>query len=339
MKAAVLEEFSKPFAIKDMPIPVIDDDEVLLRVKACGLCGTDIKIWQGAKGGFSLPFIPGHEISGEIVDCGHNVKNIQKGDFGVVYFYISCGQCYFCGIDRETICSSIKGRIGHTINGGFAEYVKVPVQNFIPVPFEIAPSDICIVVDAIATPYHSFAKTDLRKDSWIGIVGLGGLGIHALQIAKLKGVNVIGVDISPERRNFARDFGADLLISPDEFENNSDKIRRLTGSGGIRTVLESAGTPESFTFSLGFVGDGGLILLNGYGMKDISMAPYSMISKEICLMGCRAATKNDVRAVVQLIKENKIKPVISKQYSLAEINEAFDEFKTGKYLGRQIIIP
>lgn len=338
MKAAVLKKFNEPLIIQDVDMPKVGHDEVLLKVKSCGICGTDVKIWSGHKTGIQLPLIMGHESAGEIVELGDKVKNLKMGQGGIAHFYLSCGQCLYCRTNRETLCSNIRGRLGFELNGGFAQYISMPAQNFIPIPDELSFEEACIIPDAISTTYHAFSKVSVNKDDNVLVMGLGGLGIHGLQIAKSMGANVVGVDVNEEKLNFARELGFENLIlfdkNQERFKNN---ILGMTNGADISIVLETVSSSETINCELELLGRSGKIVLNGYKSVPVDIPIYTMVRKELSMYGSRASCKNDVREVIKLIAGGSIKPVVSKKYALEEINIALENLAQGKNMGRQVI--
>ncbi|MGE5633410.1 MAG: alcohol dehydrogenase catalytic domain-containing protein [Caulobacteraceae bacterium] len=338
MKAAVLKKFKEPLVIQDVAMPKVGHDEVLLKVKSCGMCGTDVKIWSGHKKVKELPLIMGHESAGEIAELGDEVKNLKVGDRGIAHFYLSCGQCLYCKTNRETLCSNIKGRLGFELNGGFAEYVSIPAQNFIPIPDELSFEDACIIPDAISTTYHGFSKVSISKADNVLVMGLGGLGIHGLQIAKAMGANVIGVDISEEKLDFARGLGfKNLVLFDKNQEKYKDTILKMTNGADISVVLETVSSSETINSDLELLGKSGKIILNGYRSVPVDIPIYTMVLKELSMYGSRASCKNDVREVIKLINSGRIKPVVSKKYALEDVNIALGNLAQGKNIGRQVI--
>ena len=249
LKAMVLYEFNKDMIFEEVEPPKLEADELLLKVKACGICYTDVKIISGLIPVINLPHILGHEIAGKVVEIGDKVKDIKVGDKGIVYFYIPCRDCEMCRNARENICYSIK-RLGFELPGGYAQYVKVPAYNFCPFNKEISFEEMAILPDAVATPYHALKQmADLKADQNVLVIGIGGLGIHAIQIAFMMGSRVIAADIRDEALEVAKRYGAELLINPLK-EDPKKMIRDWTEGKGIDVIIEGVGTPDSFKWAL-----------------------------------------------------------------------------------------
>src|SRR5512133_3279422 len=214
MKAMRLEQYDGPLVLRDLPTPEPGPGEVLVKVAACGVCRTDVKILRGEIPPpiVNLPHTPGHEPAGVIAAVGPGVEDVQVGDRVVVYFYINCGHCEMCRKNRGNICFEIR-RLGFELPGAYAEYLLVPAGHVIPIG-DLDFVQTAILPDAVAVPYHAIrhqARVEPGQD--VLIVGVGGLGVHAIQIAKLEGARVIAVDVDEERLELARQLGADEVVN------------------------------------------------------------------------------------------------------------------------------
>jgi len=172
MKAMVLDKFKEPMVLREVPKPSIGPNEILLRVRACGLCATDIKIYDGKVGTVKLPVIMGHELAGEVVNIGSGVEGWETGDHGVVHTTVTCGSCYNCRIGRENDCSRRVGRFGFEFDGGFGEYVRVPTRNLFKISKDIPLEQASILSGTMARPLHAIrTQGRLRMGETAVIVG------------------------------------------------------------------------------------------------------------------------------------------------------------------------
>ena len=237
MRALVLEEFGGPLIPKDVPVPSIDSQEVLVRVRNVGVCGTDLKIRAGHMGLDFLPLIMGHEIAGEVAEVSAGVAGFATGDRVTVNFYVTCGVCRFCREGRDTLCPEVRQH-GFSRDGGFAEYLKTPGVNLCKVPDHVPLEQACILGDAVATSYHAVTKrARVRPGKSVVLVGVGGVGLHALQMAKLAGGWTIAVDINQQRLDKAQELGADAVINTwgEGAEGTNSELRAPTACGfGVR---------------------------------------------------------------------------------------------------------
>lgn len=264
MKAAVLNHYDAPLTIQEVDMPAPGPEEVLVRVRACGLCGTDLKIASGKFPNVPLPHIPGHEVAGEVYKIGEKVSGFHAGDRVAVYFYWTCGQCRYCRSGQDSLCTRPKGQVGFHLNGGLAEFLKVPASNVLPIGDLLSFPQAAVLADAVATPYQALVdKARLQRDEVLVIVGAGGLGLHGVQIAKALGARVIIVDIDDRHLEKAAEVGADILLHSGR-DRITDSIRKETGGEGADVVMDLVGLPETLDRELEWLRPAGRFLVVGY---------------------------------------------------------------------------
>jgi 2-desacetyl-2-hydroxyethyl bacteriochlorophyllide A dehydrogenase len=343
MKAMVVERFGEPMEYREVETPSIGDRDVLLSVRACGLSGTDIKIYDGKVPTIKAPIIMGHEIAGVVEEVGKNVKDFHPGDHGVVHIYLTCGTCFYCRNARENDCQNLEGgRIGFEVNGGYAEYLRVPERNLFKispnVPFEVA----AIIPGPVAAPLHAVRNQGrVRMGETAVIVGAGGLGIHAVQLAVAMGARVIAVDIDDEKLQAAESFGAEEVINAEKADFVS-AIRDLTGGLGADMILEvmrGPKIPEVLDLSVQALRLGGRLVILGYehGQRfpmDITKVFYD----EIEILGSRSYTRQDLIDAISLVERGKVKPLFSQKVPLKEANEALKRVRKSEVLGRIVLV-
>ena len=338
MRAMVLREYNRPMELSEVEMPQISEEEILLQVKACGICQTDLKIVKGEIPPpiVTLPHIPGHEVAGEVVAIGKNVTGIQKGDVGVLYIYIACHKCEWCLSGQENLCPDLK-RIGFELPGGYAQYVRVPSYAFCPFDRKIPFEEMAILTDAVATSYRAInVLGNIKLDQKILIVGAGGLGIHGVQIAKLCGASILVADKKEKALQLAEQFGADFLIRADE--RPLEVIRDITKGKGVDTVIEFVGSKESLQWSLPSLKKGGKLIIVGYTPgQPFPLDTMAMHYNEWELKGARLSTKAELLQVIRLVEQEKIKPVISKTFPFEKANEALEALKMEDTTGRLVL--
>jgi propanol-preferring alcohol dehydrogenase len=336
MKAMVLRKYNQDMSLEDAADPVPGPFDVILRVKACGICGTDLKILSGKIPPpiVTLPHTPGHEISGEVVAVGSGVSKTAIGQTGIVYFYVGCKDCEMCRTGRENVCFSIR-RLGFELAGGLAEFVKIPAYNFCPFGDGMSPTEMAVLPDAVATPYHALKMmAEVKAGQTIMIMGVGGLGIHAVQIAKLMGAEVIAVDRRDDPLRLASEFGADLVLNSSQ-EGSSEKVMDMTKGRGVDVVIEIVGTSGSMRWSLPCLKRRGRLV---YDPTD----PYPLNAMEMhynewTLSGSRTSTKQEMMEVIELVEKGKIRPVVSKRLPWTQANEAIREILKETGVGRTVL--
>ena len=338
MKAMILNEFNRPLQAIQIQVPEPGENDVLLKVKACGLCQTDLKIIQGEIPApiINLPHLSGHEVAGEVVAVGSRVDDVKVGDIGVVYVYVSCHRCEHCLTGRENICANIK-RIGFELPGGFSEYLRIPAANLCKFKRGFAFHEMAILSDAVATAYHaimSLAQVSAGQD--VMIVGTGGLGLHGVQIAKLCGAKVIAVDKEPAALKVAKDMGADVLL--DHRLNIPEEVSRLTDGYGVDAVIEFVGRNESLGWSLPALKRGGKLVLVGYSPSErFPLDTMAMHYNEWHVIGSRYCHRQELMETIRLVEEGRIKPCIAETFPFDDINEALAVLQRGKSPGRIVL--
>ena len=338
MKTMVLSQYNTPLEVHDREIPQPEAGEVLLKIKACGICQTDLKIIRGAIPPpiVTLPHVLGHEVVGEIAAVGKNVSGFQEGDLGVVYSYVTCHNCELCLSGRENLCIHLE-RVGFEREGGFTEYLTVPAYNFCPFSKDQPVEKMAILADAIGTPYRAITGlAKVRPGQNVLIVGAGGLGIHAVQIAKLCGAFVIVVDLDPNALDLAKSFGADETLDPTDA---AEAISDITGGRGVDAVIEIVGNPETLEWSLPVLKSGGKLILVGYAPDHpFALNTMMMHYNEYEIIGCRFVTKAELLELISLVENGRIKPVVTQTFAFDQANAALETLKAGNSLGRIVLV-
>jgi D-arabinose 1-dehydrogenase-like Zn-dependent alcohol dehydrogenase len=331
----VLREFNKPLVLEEVEEPKYGSGEVLIKVEAAGVCGTDLKIQQGMVPTKELPLIPGHEVAGVVAATGAKVGRFREGDEVLVSFYIPCNNCRSCINGRQTICENLKGRIGFEFNGGFAEYVSVPEECLVLKPKEISFQQAAVIPDALATCYHALVKrAKVKKGDCIVIIGGGGgLGLHALQIARWLGAKVIGVDLSEEKLKLMRAYGAELVLDGQSAWSEAvyDYTRR-----GADHVVAFVYNEQSLEQGLKALCKGGQLVPVAYSPEYTFNALQAHLY-EIDLLSTRAATKKDIEDCLSLVIQNKVETVIGEVLKMEALNQGLQLIKNGNLKGRLVI--
>ena len=202
------------------------------------------------------------------------------------------------------------------------------------VPFEHA----CIIPDAIATTYGALKKARIAAEEYVLVMGLGGLGLHAIQIAKSMSANVIGVDVDSAKLEAAKKLGVQHLV---KYDANQDKFMEAvlaeTGGNPVSAILETVSSPATVDADLKLLDRAGRLVLLGYSPTPLIIPPYTLVLKELSIYGSRASTREDNKAVVELVSQGRVAPIIGATYSIEQVNQAIDNLKAGTSIGRQII--
>jgi 6-hydroxycyclohex-1-ene-1-carbonyl-CoA dehydrogenase len=339
MKAGRFYEKGNPIIVEDIEVPQLYPSEVLVRVAGCGICSTEIAhLDLGVPTMKNPPVILGHEISGTVVERGRNVTEVDKGDRVLLPVYLTCGKCPSCRTGRENLCYNMK-ILGNHIDGGFAEFVKAPSKDVIPLPSHIPLEDACIITDCMTTPYHALVhRARLVPGESVTVVGCGNIGINAVQIAAAMGASVLGVDVHEKRRDLALELGAfDTLDGSTDMV--SDEVKRLT-MGGADVVVDCAGTTDSLRTAYDCMRVGGRLIVVGAPQDPVDLNFVSLMYFETAIIGSLGCRTIDYSRVINLVGQGtlKLEPVIDQKMSLEKINEALDMVRTS-HEGKVIITP
>lgn len=334
MRAMVLHELGGPLKLEDVPIPEVGHGEALVKVKACGV-GYTVSKTRKSRG--IVPRIPGHEVAGEIVEVGEGVKNVQVGDQVTVYYYLTCGNCKYCRTDRETLCLHPGGNVGVHVDGGYAEYMKLPAENFIKLPEDIPAVEASIIADAVATPWKVMKeRARIRPLEDVLIVGAGGgVGIHAVAMAKLFGARVIAVDISGEKLEATRNVGADDVINTRNTPME-EEVKRLTAEKGVDAAIDFVNITETLEACLNSLASGGKLVCMTGGTFQVNT--QMLVDKELEIMGSRYVTKQELIESIELVRQGKIELIVTQTFPLEEADVAHQMVDQNKVIGRAALV-
>lgn len=308
MKAALFESAEKPMQTGELPSPVLQPDEVLLDVRACGICGTDVHIAK--EGTIPTAFTPialGHEPAGVIAALGDDVSGWKVGDRVVSYPGAFCGKCPDCKNGREGLCakSEIFG-IGR--NGALAEQMSAPARCLVKLPDNISFEVGAILTDAVSTPYHAVVRrARLEKGETVAIFGCGGLGSQAIRFCKLFGASrIIAIDRNPIALEAAREAGATDIIQPGEGPVGR-QVKALTDGLGVDVAFEFIGLVQTIDAAVRSLRRGGRAVVVGIGTDKIQLpAIRTFVGCEYELRGSMGLDLQDLKEVIDLVAQGKI---------------------------------
>lgn len=337
MRALVLEKFGGPLEPRDLDPPVIASHEALVRVRNVGVCGTDLKIRAGRMGLDVLPLIMGHEIAGEVAEVGSEVQGYAIGDRVAVNFYVTCGTCRYCRQGRDTLCP-YTSQHGFSRDGGLAEYMKTPAVNLCKLPDNVPLDRACILGEAVATSYHAVTKkARIDPGTTVALVGVGGVGLHALQMAKLAGGWTIAIDVNQDRLEMALKLGADVVVDAKQGPFH-EEVRRHTGGEGADVVMEFVSNEDTLPSSYRSLRRAGRLVFVGYTPElAMTLMPHEMVRNEFEILGSRANSKQELEETVALVSQGRIEPVVDRVFSMEDVEEAFDALRQGRSLGRNVV--
>ncbi len=327
MKALVLEEYKK-LVIDDVPAPDVAPDDVLVRVKSCGICGSDVHGFDGGSGRRIPPVIMGHEASGVVDQIGSKVSRFQIGDRVTFDSTISCGHCGFCRRGRPNLCDD-RRVLGvscedYRRHGAFAELVNVPEHIVFPIPDNLS-FDEAALVEPISVAVHAVKRIPIKLGDTAVVVGAGMIGLLTIQALRTAGCGrIISVDLEDDRLAIAREVGADDILNSRHVDIPA-LIREMTGGLGADIAIEAVGADITVRMSIESVRKGGVVTLIGNVTPDVGFPLQSVVTREITVYGS-CASANDYPACLALMGRGAIQaaPIISASVPLEQGAEMFD---------------
>ena len=342
MKAVRLVEIGRPLAMQEIPVPAVGARDVLVRIRAAGICHSDVHYRAGASSTGPLPQTLGHEIAGVVEAVGEGVTRFQPGDRVCLHYLVTCGQCHYCSRGNEQFC--VQGQmLGKDRDGGYAEYIAAPERGVIPLPAEIPFEHGAIMMCSSATSFHALRKTRLRPGETVAVLGTGGLGMSAIQLAKGMGaLDVFAVDINPAKLELAERYGA-IPVNAAAGDPVAE-IKRLTGGKGVDVALELIGLPVTMrqaVLALGVMGRAGLA---GITTRPFEVYSYrELLGKEAEIIGCSDHLMQELPLLIEFARRGilDLSHVVTRTVPLAAdpINAVMDALEQFGGDVRAVIVP
>ena len=284
MKAIRFVGVNQPLQMQEIPIPEIGARDVLVKVKAAGVCHSDAHYRAGISPVRPVPLTLGHEVAGVVERAGADVTHLKPGDRVCLHYNLSCGDCYHCTTGNDQFCEKVL-MIGHYTNGGYAEFIAVPARNAIPLPDEIPFEQGATLMCASATAFHALRKSRLKGGETAAIFGAGGLGQSAIQLAKAFGaVEVFAVDLNEEKLSLASQYDA-IPINAKETDPVVE-IKRLTNGKGVDVAIEMIGLSKTMKQALQVAGVLGRVVIVGLSNQPLEIQTYTeLLGNEVELIG------------------------------------------------------
>jgi len=333
MKAAILHGFKKTLEIEDVPRPVPEANELLIRVEACGVCHSDLHIADGDWPQFTritkMPLILGHEIAGRVVEKGSNVREFQIGDrVGVSWIHWTCSECEFCLEGNENLCTGQK-ITGVTVDGGFAEFVKAPASHVVKIPDRLSAVDAAPLFCAGVTVYRALKQARISPGQRLAIFGIGGLGHVAVQIGRELGAEVTAIDVADEKLHLAKTLGAAHGMNA----ASTDVAKALRAKGGVHLAMVTSAAKAAYDTAFASLRPTGTLLAVGLPPENICFPPILMAAKEARIHASAVGTRRDLREVLAMASNGKIQCHVT-AHPLSDVNMVIDQLRLGQVSGR-----
>ncbi|MEK2687670.1 zinc-binding dehydrogenase [Bdellovibrio sp. GT3] len=319
--------------IEDIPKPTAGPREVVLKIRAAGICHSDLHVLHGEVS-YDHPFTMGHEACGEIVEEGADVKGqFKKNTLYAVHGPNPCGDCDFCRAGKDNLCDSpTRQFIGLGTDGAYAEYLKVPARNIVEVPAGISAEVAAVATDAVLTPYHAMKTLgEVQTNSSVLVIGLGGLGMNGVQIGLALGAKVVASDLREESLALAKQMGVQ------EAYNSKDLDTKIKNRK-FDVVVDFVGAEATFKTAQNYVKNGGTIVLVGLGAMTVPVSTIAFASFQLRVQGSFWGTHQEMKEIFELIAQKKINPQVETG-KMNEVNHWLTELSEGKIKSRMALLP
>jgi propanol-preferring alcohol dehydrogenase len=349
MKAARIHEYGKPLVLEDVPVPDIKPDEILVQVKACGMCRSDAQLVDGYFRKYAdipPPITVGHEITGVVYKVGKDVPKVaglEEGEHVVVAPGWGDGVCRHCLIGNTHICPNVRWP-GFGPYGGFAEFVPVPARYLVKADRRLKFEQIAPLTDAGMTPYRGIKKLRdagaLGANRVIGVFGVGGLGAYAVQYAKLLGggARVVAFARNSDKLAIAKEYGVDhtINIKGKSASDVGKELNKATGQSDLDAIIDCAGAPEMMQLAFTLLGISGHYVDVGLVGDRVDIPLFPRVSREQTFHGSYWGNNTDLTEVMALAAQDKIRHTI-KLFKFDEINEYIERLRAGEIVGRAVM--
>lgn len=342
MKAVAIVEHGGVDGLRymDLPDPQPSAGEVIIRVRACALNHLDVWLRIGIPAyKLPLPHVPGSDVAGEVIAVGEGVTNVKVGDKVIVNPNLTCGECEWCRMGEDNLCRSF-GIFGARCWGGYAEYAKAPARNLIPMPDGLTFEQAAAFPLTFLTAWHMLlTRAQLKPGERVLVLAAGsGVGVAAIQIAKLAGAFVIATAGTDKKCEKAKALGADAVINHNR-EAIAERVRELTDGWGVDVVFEHVG-PATFEQSLRSLAKGGRIVTCGATTGPTATFDIRyLFSRQLSILGSMMGRTGELLTVVRLVGEGKLKPVIDRVFPLAEAAQAQQVIESRDFFGKLVLVP
>lgn len=314
----------KQYEIREVPVPVPGNNEVLVQMKAAGVCGSDIHQFLGENPNTMFPRIPGHENVGIVVACGADVKNIKVGDHVVVDLVVACGECPQCKKGRRNVCRTVKAR-GAAIDGGWREYFAVPEHEVYLLPQDMPFKDAALI-EPFAIGGHCTTRAGIQGGESVLVLGSGTIGAVILQTLKLKGCRVICADINDDSLARAQKYGADAVVNTKK-ENLKDAVQKFTDGAGVDVIFDSACYPGSLTavLEMGIPANGATVVPMGFCTAQEGITQAMINTRELSIIGTRMSCNQFQPTIERFAKhEYQLDGMVSHYIPFSQVGQVFE---------------
>ncbi|MCY4491914.1 MAG: alcohol dehydrogenase [Thaumarchaeota archaeon] len=351
MKSARIVAPNEPLQVSESDTPLPQGNQVLVRVKAVGVCHSDLHLWEGGYDlgdgqfmkvtdrGVKYPVTPGHEIVGSVKQVGNDAGDVSVGDDVLVYPWIGCDNCPACNAKNENLCDAPRS-LGVFQDGGYSDYILVPHYRYLAKVSGIELESAASLACSGLTAYSAVKKANANSPEFLVIIGAGGLGLMGVQIAKaITNSKIICVDLDDKKLATAKEMGADFIVNSAADTDTVQKIISICNGNGADSVIDFVNAPQTAKTGVSVLRKRGNLVLVGLFGGSMELSLVTIPLKAITIQGAYTGNYADMVELLELAKNGTINPMISKHYTLNDANSALDDLKSRKIIGRAVINP
>lgn len=328
----------QPLRLETVPKPAPGPGEIVVRVKATGICHTELHFLSGLLNLGVHPVTLGHEVVGVVEEQGSGVATVKEGDRVILYYYVGCGRCPHCLVGEENLCDALQAEYGFVSDGGFAEYARVPARNAVKLPESVSDEAAAPIGCGVTTAVHAAALARLAAGDVVLVYGVGAVGFGLIQLAKLSGAEVIAVSRTPAKLEKAAALGAAHVLNHKE-GSVAERVRELTHGHGADVVFELVATRETMTASTAALAKRGRLVFIGYSEDSYSVHPIQLVITEASVTGSVGNTLGELIRAVDLVVRGRIQTVVDRVLPLGDFQKGIDALAAGQLIGRAVLKP
>lgn len=338
MKAALLYEGGE-VRVEETAQPA-PDGWALVESRAAGVCGTELHFVDGMIPPPGYPFQLGHESAGVVLEAPEG-SAVGPGDRVAIYNFVGCGRCAPCRTGRESLCRNPVGQLGFSLPGSFADVVRAPAENLVPLPESVSFEAAAVLSCSGMSVVHACRLAQVGLGDVVVVNGIGGVGLMALQVAAAAGARVLAVADAQEKGDLARELGASdavVLEGGRGYDTLPERVKELTGGAGATHYIELVGTSETYLAGIRSLGPGGKVVIIGYTDQHLDVHPIELILSEIQVVTSVAASRRDLETAIELAAAGRLQVTVDTRYPLDEIGTAIERLKARQVRGRNVLV-
>jgi 6-hydroxycyclohex-1-ene-1-carbonyl-CoA dehydrogenase len=336
----------EPFESIELSVPELEDGKALVEVAGCGVCHTDLSFWHyGVPTRHELPLVLGHEISGIVVDGPSDII----GKAVIIPAVMPCGECDLCTVGRSNICQK-QQMPGNDFHGGFASHVVTPARFLAEIPEEAlhnhSLAELAVIADAVSTPYQVMVKSEIKQGDFAVVIGVGGVGIYAAQLAKVFGAHVLALDIDQNKLEQLEQVGLSQTLNIKEMDIRDVKkrVKEICGEMGAPPnqwkIFEMSGTKPGQELAYALLGIAGTLSIVGFTMDKLEIRLSNLMAFDANVIGTWGCKPELYADVLKLVAEDKLKiKPFTETFPLSQVNKIFQQTLEHKLMKRSVMIP